>query len=361
MKRLITLLLVFSLFLCGCETNGGENGTESTNETADDSLTTETEIVTETESSGRITSTVDAVFGAAFIYVMEGLDYPTYDGGEMTLTLYLDCEDLDVIGVGVIIFIDGIPQPTYSSDSDEYTYLHAFYPEDGEHNIDFTFTPVSGSAGDEVEAWAMVVEYPDYFYSTTVSPTFYDTGGASCVTTKITYNTDAPAATLNENVSAIEVLNFSVTSADCTEKEIEGWSDEDLLENLQMLFYVNDVATTDLEGHNTFVQYEVTNEGTMKLRAEIWGTPYGEYELSFFCDYEPIMIDGENLTTAIQLEVGQKTIVEVELDMSDFDGSCKVFAALTTTNMYEVKDKVNSTLGLFMMTSETYYLTSKEQ
>ena len=52
-----------------------------------------------------------------------------YTGGEMTLPIFLESSGrVQTVGIGILLFLDGKPQPYRLEGESEYTYLHIFYP-----------------------------------------------------------------------------------------------------------------------------------------------------------------------------------------------------------------------------------------
>lgn len=178
-------------------------------------------------------------------------------------------------GVGILLFLDGQPQPYKCTEEDTYSYIHTFYPIDGEtYTTELIFTPVTGREGDMLEIYGININCPSVYASDgSASPLFsLSSVGAG---TRLMF-TEAPQK-VDFGVSLDRVISCAVTYTDVTSDEIRGWSADDLEENSEYHFYVNDRADTD----NLKISGITSNE-PVNLRFEVWGSPYIQYGLVFF-------------------------------------------------------------------------------
>ena len=85
-----------------------------------------------------------------------------YDGGEMRLPFkYMGGHDTDLAGLGLMVFLDGLPQPYKLAEDGKYEYMHVFTDLSGEGTL--YFTPVCGKTGDELELCAVLTPAPDWY------------------------------------------------------------------------------------------------------------------------------------------------------------------------------------------------------
>lgn len=250
-------------------------------------------------------------------------DWYVYSGGEMEVSLSFLTEGAADIGVGVYIFIDGQPQP-YRTEDGEYRYMHTFYPPDGERITETVYlVPVTGQTGEILEIVATCIGWPDYFLDMapkTLQHTSCMTGHGGV----IRFEADSPIQTL-PSVSN-HVLSWSVEQEDLSGSEIDGWSPVNLRSEIESHLYINEVRDS-----GNIWGYSGTQPLT--LQYEIWGGTLGQYGLVFFVDNEPVLLDGKPWIP-IQLENGKKTVVEVQLDLSGYDGSSVVYALLIGRNYF---------------------------
>ncbi len=71
-----------------------------------------------------------------------------YDGNPISITCYIDNLSAQ-LSAGLLIFVDGEPQPFSTSENSKISYMHTCNaPEKTKVYIDITFTPIKGAVGD---------------------------------------------------------------------------------------------------------------------------------------------------------------------------------------------------------------------
>ena len=86
-----------------------------------------------------------------------------YDGGEMRLPFqYQGGSDTDLAGLGMMVFLDGQPQPYKLAEDGKYEYMHIF--TEMERAGTLYFTPVCGKTGDKLEVCAVLLPAADWFH-----------------------------------------------------------------------------------------------------------------------------------------------------------------------------------------------------
>jgi len=222
--------------------------------------------------------------------------------------------------LGILLFVDGQLQPYKTANDDTYKYMHIFYPQDGVELIEeFIFIPVAGQEGDVLEIWYTSIETPDYCLADGVQGAVLSNGSVSAGT-KLKYEATPPDAEYPENIDRI--TEPVISYVDLNPGAVSGWSDADWQEKYEFRMYVN--------GSGPMYIYNITEE-PVTLRFEVWGNPYVHYGLVFFVDNEPVSIAEED-KIFFGVNNGQKTVVEVQLDMTGFDGESVVYAALVPRN-----------------------------
>ena len=79
--------------------------------------------------------------------------------------------------------------------------------------------------------------------------------------------------------------------------------------------------------------YEVQEKQPVQLRFEVYGTPYVRYGLVFFVDNQPV-VSRDGTPILLDVENGQKTVVEAQLDMTGFDTESVLYAVLVPQNYF---------------------------
>ena len=344
----LILMLVITLVLSGCavvlNTPGGQLGTKPT---VDNLFTPPVTNTTKPMSNPTLPQTTEATnptippyaniiegnaaFGPAGDFLRdERGHYFSYDGGEMCMNFLLGAtgtlaQHFAEKGVGILLYLDGQPQPYRLEQGGELSYCHVIYPTfdvfTGQYYFDVYFVPVAGEKGDMVELFASNLPCPDW---KTDDPEvgFRYTMGCCYSGTRLKLNEDPAKA---EKPDVMErVTSMTITREDVVMEDILGWSDSDLIERYAFEIYVNGEAP---EKKERFYGFSADEE--VELRFEIWGTPYVKYGLMFYIDNVPISAEQE---IYFDMKNGQKTVVTVTIDISDFDGECAIYASLIPRN-----------------------------
>ena len=315
--KTLYIVLLLCLLLNGCTNAQAETAPSTVADLFEDPS------VLPTESS--IEPTVKSISGISSFGYEGGMTddfgtYYLYQGGEMCLPFRLSVEGLEEEGVGMILFLDGQPQP-YHTDFDETNrYMHTLYPEDipsGEFKL--YFIPRCGQTGDTKTMDFLLVPHPGQSASDT-------SGGLRFlelrrgVVSRLIFEADPLCM---EHVSVTErILDWSAELQDLTSSEIALWSSEDYQTRVEAVFSVN-----GMKQFGTVTDYD---EPTIHFRLELRGAPDAEYVLTVFVNNQPVSISPDN-TIRVSTENGQKMVVDMTLDVSDLDGNFSVYAVLSPT------------------------------
>lgn len=251
--------------------------------------------------------------------------YMIYPGEEMVLPFQIKATGrIAKNGVGILLFIDGQPQPYKTDDEPEYAYMHIFYPEDGENSIyDFRFTPVVGEEGDDLEIYAAAIVYPTYSLSDGNAGMVY-TSGSTASGFRLKYEQTPPLDTYPEKQAWLSDVTLSLQ--DATSRDFAGWSDVEMRERIEHNFSINGI-----DGKGSRQIFDVSTDKPLSLRYELWGTHYVHYGLVFFVDNEPVFaVEADPILP--QIQNGQKFVLEANLNLPEFDGESVVYAILVPRN-----------------------------
>ena len=254
--------------------------------------------------------------------------YRIYNGGEMRMSVMFDnIRGFETLGVGVLLFLGGVPQPYRVEGETEYSYLHPFYLKNGTYYLDLYFIPVTGQKGDELEMNAHMIGAPEFIPTKAVpsTPPFaYSSNSFGAGSPIIRFNADPPAQELPETVNRI--LSQTVSYADTTLLDTVSWSAEDLLQRIS-----GKCSTPDLASNGIANRFNISADTPIRLRYEVFGSPYVDYRLVYFLDNVPVAVEPEDLAF-IEVESGRKTIVETVIDLSGFNGFSILYPMLVPVN-----------------------------
>lgn len=343
LKSIIASVVLVALFLSACTpaTNDpaadistaptvqdifNDTTTPSTSISPTDSSTSNAPSEDSTEPSNEVKEQGSLAIGPAGEPVLDDIGpYRLYTGGEMELPFMIRATGMVAEnGVGILLFIDGQPQPYKTEEEPEYAYLHTFYPEPGEECIyDFCFTPVTGKQGDDLEIYAAAIIYPTYSLADGNAGMVY-TSGTTASGSRLKYAQTPPADTYPEKLPWLS--DTSVSFKDTTISDTAGWSDDQLQEQIAYSFQVNE--TSDRGGRRI---YDVSVNNPLSLRYELWGSPYVHFGLVFFVDNVPVA-DADAGPLMLEVRNGQKTTIEATLNLEQFDGESVLYAILVPRN-----------------------------
>lgn len=280
-----------------------------------------------------------------------GLRYLEYTDGELAVPYQINATGaMFADGVGLLLFLNGVPQPYHTDTYEEVRYLHTFYGDergDISQRFDFCFTPVTGQAGETLELYVLSITNPNCEPSE--RPPFAYTFGSGAHWERLHFAA-APKDTPEPPVPQYP-LSYTVEYKDVTYSDIAGWSEEELLNNTEYRFSINGVA--DHGGKRTV--YQVTPEEPVQMQFSLWGSSRAKFGLSFFVDNQPVSLNGA-MSIPMEIREGQKTIVELTLTLPEFDGDAAVYAVLAPLNYWDDLDN-----SWFLTESGTIFLTAEEE
>lgn len=256
--------------------------------------------------------------------------YLAYDGNEMHITYVLGGKGAVVEkGYGILLFVNGQPQPYRTGEDDTLRLIHTFYPPpDGiDHEFDLYFTPVDGRAGETGSLYAALLHDPDYSLSEGTRLPRYTEERIGAGMVRFLFLADPPQTQHADYES--RVISLSTGYTEVKFKDIAGWSDDDLLEKVEFDFYVN--GSNGTGGSIGTIHYSVPSSDPVDIHLEVWGKAGVKYAVVLFVDNKPVLLgDGGILT--VETKSGEKVVVDAQLDISDSDGECVIYGMLVPLN-----------------------------
>ena len=330
-QLLKVLIVLLSLLLIGCTSIKQQETTQSP--TVENVFTQPTATTAETFTQDSQPPEDSQALGSVIIGAAgdsqkdEKGTFYTYNGGEMVLPFRVEGSGSIVCsGIGILLFVDGLPQP-YKTEGTDYGFLHTFFPPDNEdYTVDLVFTPVTGKAGDDLEVYAVSVLAPNYSYTSKDSQAFPYTGGSPSAGFRLKYQQTPPEETFPKE--SLWLSNVEIRKESLSFSEIGDWSEQELQENLEYHFFANNILDTSAP-----YVYEVEGAQPIHLRYEVFGSPYVRYHLVFFVDNQPVA-SRDGTPIFVDVENGQKTVVEAQLDMTGFDTESVLYAVLVPQNYF---------------------------
>lgn len=366
MKKIwVYLLIALYLFvITGCSTVNEENNdiAESTVSNLFDQTVEETEPtdLTSEETLPTVQNASQITFWSLPEYSLDEVGhYVSYDGGEMHLPYSFEYtgDALSKYGVAIMLFLDGQLQPFRTDEDDTLRYVHVLYPPESSTTetvlFDLIFTPVVGCKGDIMDLTIFSKQHVDWYWG---SEDVGFSGYASSITTRLKYTETPPDAQRPETKS--RVLEWNCRYVDATLEEYQAWSGNSYA-NLSSCLHISGEGytwmNTSSDQWNRY-SFTVTPDVPMNLTIELINTTGVAYGIVIFVDGEPIPTDLQDIIF-VESVSGQKAIINVQVDMRDFDSQSKVYAVIIPRN-YLATNGYTSAAVVDVVDTYEYYLFS---
>ncbi len=266
-----------------------------------------------------------------------GIDLPdggesvvTYDGGELKLPYYVTGSGSGK-NIGLLVYMNGVPQPYRIDGEGEYAYMHIFdlQNDDEKYRFDLSFVPAAGSAGETVRATIASIYYPQFKPDMVNSSGYGFYQGAASAGYDIIFKADPPED--GAYVSADVLLeNVAVSNELMTEEFIErnlesggltsgGQSPLDRLDTEVLTFISYD-------GEKVYDNLDMTGRDTVRVAFELCGVPGTTLQVSFYANHAPLG-DGTADCWEITLEKGKVARVEADVRVSELGDITTFYAA----------------------------------
>lgn len=341
-----TRILIYCLLLCfaigGC---ASENTISSTEQMVDEIFTQPLPAESETEPSSLVNEGYMSSIshGPAGVKLTdESGAYRLYEGGEMRLPYVISARGMQDLGVGILLFVDGHPQPYKTTENDTYAYMHTFYPDIKGHAVnELIFTPVVGNVGDTLELYTININAPDYVIDE-LDFGFAHTSGSIAAGTRLKYQKTPDSTSVPDAHTCVSA--FSMEYIELSIDEIAGWTDTQLRKEVEWHFFLNGAEGGSLTG--------IGSGGILNASFAIWGNSDAAFGLVLYMNNEPISVDGSTMID-IDIRNGKKTVVGLEIPMNYCDSEAVVYAVLVPRN-YRTIDAGSS---CYIQTTPTFYIS----
>ena len=270
-----------------------------------------------------------------------------YSGEEMHINYSIAMSgNISDAGVGIMLFLDGKPQPYKILDDNTYKYMHTF---SGATRVEpeLIFVPVTGQKGDSLELFAITFVKPDYFPGDIMAGNV-QSNSALATRTQLEFEESPPEYKYPETPERL--ITYSIQYEDISSKISNTQTSKSIYYNLS----VNGQSESS-QVINPCVIYNMTKLQSLNCEFEMYGSTEPEYCLIFFVNHEPISILSEK-EIIIRNKNGQKLTVEAIINMSDFDGEAIVYAVVATRNSRFVSDDISG--NIWADATSTFYISS---
>lgn len=253
-----------------------------------------------------------------------------YTGGEITL-------DYSISGAGrgrnagVMLFLDGMPQPYHTDTEEELAYMHFFsMPEDGDTiYFQLCFTPVTGKAGDTFHLSVCGVNNAQFKPDLITTQSYAGYHDTLEMLPYFEMQADPPPAELPPAVELLD--NVTVT----TEMRTESPSQEELAAEADPQTVI-DSASTKLWYDNQLADarqtLDVTGQDTVHVTYRLLGGPAGGvYRVMFFADHQ-LMSDGKDRVWTVTVGRNEQVTIEADIRVDQLEENTTFYPLMAPTS-----------------------------
>lgn len=258
-----------------------------------------------------------------------------YDGGELEIDYSINAVGKNK-DFGLLIFIDGIPQP-YKIDTTEapYEYMHIFNPEKDDVDMLFTlvFTPVTGKKGDTLDITISSTYNPSFTPDMKETSSYGGYQSTLEVSNRVVFNQNPEAFEPSNIPQDVYVSNVQQTTEPITNDLLEKHGvDLETLDTQMLTEFEIDGENVELIGN-----LQIDDKGTLKVRYKIFGQPGVRYQTTFYIDHKAIKSKDVGTFETVMAK-GDVAIIDVEIDVEKLADLNTFYIVSVPTNGNEFYD-----------------------
>ena len=261
-------------------------------------------------------------------YSPEFTEIVDYSGGEFQVPIVLSPDGYEYVGCGLVVFLDGIPQPYRLNEQEDYQYLIPLYLPDGDHELTISFMPVTGTEGKFAELWIAVVAGPEFVVRDSSLSGYASRAILMSNYVEIHFNVTPEAQTVPPTEDRKFTQTVSYEKLSYTES-IALPEDRRRTQN---------VTSRTINGGNLSTIFNVSAETPVTVQLTVYGAPDVDYRLVFYYDNLPL---NSQPMEVINFQDGEKAVIETTVDLTGFDGYARLSAYLVPLNARIQSDGTN--------------------
>ena len=235
---------------------------------------------------------------------------------------------------GVMLFLDGMPQPFRTDTQEELAYLHSFtIPEDNDTiYFQVRFTPVTGKAGDTSCLSLCYMNNPLFQPDMVETKSYAGYHQLNGMLPDFEIKADPPPAQLPP---AVEILDHVTVT---NELRTEPLSDAEMAAEADAETAATKVSTrvwyegTQADSYDTL---DVTGKDTVHVTYRLFGGPAGgTYRVMFFADHQ-LTSDGKDQVWTVTVGRNEQVTVEADVRVDQLEGNTTFYPLMAPTDEME--------------------------
>ena len=264
-------------------------------------------------------------------FVSFSTDY-YYRGGEVQIPIRVDSGGYEYAGLGLIAFLDGIPQPFHLNEGEDDQYINVLYLPDGFYEYTVSFLPVTGTVGQWSELWIGLVAGPELVIP---DKSYYPYEGRYCspcgsVDINFLVEPEHPAVPSVENRLISQTISYEPLSYEESVRQPEERRGSDFYSQYRVDDDEWNFGLGDLRR-----RYGISDGDTVTIQLMTYDVAHVDYRLVFYYDNQPISMEPMEI---IDYQNGEKAIIDTTVDLTGFDGYARLSAYLVPVNVLRSSD-----------------------
>lgn len=235
---------------------------------------------------------------------------------------------------GVMLFLDGMPQPFRTDTQEELAYLHSFtIPEDNDTiYFQVRFTPVTGVEGDTCRLSLCYMNNPQFQPDMVETKSYAGYHQLNGMLPYFEIKADPPPAELPQ---AVEILNHVTVT---NELRTEPMSDAEAAAELDSETVASNVSTKvwyDGALADDYDTLDVTGKDTVHVTYRLFGGPAGgTYRVMFFADHQ-LTSDGTDQVWTVTVGRKEQVTIEADIRVDQLEGNTTFYPLMASTDEME--------------------------
>ena len=255
-----------------------------------------------------------------------------YRGGEVQIPIRIDSDGYEYAGLGLIAFLDGIPQPFHLNEGEDDQYINVLYLPDGFYEYTVSFLPVTGTVGQWSELWIGLVAGPELVIP---DKSYYAYEGRYCGPVgpaSIYFRTEPehPAVPSVENRLISQTISYEPLTYEESVRQPEERRGSDFYSQYRVDDDEWNFGLGDLRR-----RYGTSDGDTVTIQLMTYDVAHVDYRLVFYYDNQPISIEPMEI---VDYQDGEKAIIDTTVDLTGFDGYARLSAYLVPVNVFRSSD-----------------------
>lgn len=257
-----------------------------------------------------------------------------YEGGEMAVPYEASATGI-AESCGFLLYVNGIPQPYRLETDTDYQYLHTSKLNEENTQFTFSFVPVAGKKGDELEICVASILNPMFQPDLVNTFSYGYAHKMLAMSYPVTFFKESPEIDYRMKQDSVAGDQLVASSNEITQEKIKEHENNGLTVSLE------DDVYTDLylDDKNMLLDewYNLADRAALHVRYQMFGQPGIRYKTTFYINHVPIALE-DGKAFECELSAGNLEAIEFDLDTNELPEKCTFYAVSVPCNTEEFPD-----------------------